>query len=126
MLSSRTVRPSNLATAYWLIENQEAGGTEMLTVGLEGGKEALPVFSFEEEARLFLHLRGLRKGWRIRETMGGELISVLSEKHANVEWVALDPIPEIGGEVLVDIVSLRRENFVGLLKLETSILEPTS
>jgi len=62
MLSSRTARPSNLTTAYWLIENQEAGGTEVLTVGLEGGKEALPVFSFEEEARLFLHLRVLRKG----------------------------------------------------------------
>ncbi len=93
----------------------------MLTVGLEGGNEALPIFSFEEEARLFLHLRGLRKGWRIRETTDAELISVLLGQHADAEWVALDPIPEIGGEALVGIVSLRRENFVGLLKLETSV-----
>lgn len=121
MLSSRTVRPSNLATAFWLIENQEAKGTEMLTVGLGGGKEALPIFSFEEEARLFLQLRGLKEGWRIRETVDEELISVLFGQHANAEWVALDPIPEIGGEVLVGIVSLRRETFVELLKLETSV-----
>jgi hypothetical protein len=115
------VRPSNLATAYWLIENQEAGGTEMLTIGLEGGKEALPVFSFEEEARLFVHLRGLRRDWQIREATGEELISVLFGQHADAEWVALDPIPEIGGEVLVGIVSLRRETFEELLELETSV-----
>lgn len=93
----------------------------MFTVGLEGGKEALSVFSFEEEARLFLQLRGLRRGWRIRETMGEELISVLFGQHANVEWVALDPIPEIGGEVLVGTVRLRRETFVELLQPETSV-----
>jgi hypothetical protein len=37
--------------------------------------------------------------------MDEELISVLFGQHANVEWVALDPIPEIGGEVLIGIVS---------------------
>jgi hypothetical protein len=121
VLISKTVRPSNLATAFWLIENQEAEGKEILTIGLEGGKEVLPLFSFEEEARLFLLLRGLSKGWQIRETTGGKLISVLFGQHANVEWVALDPIPEIGGEVLVGIVSLRRENFVELLTLESSV-----
>ena len=61
MLSSRRVRPSNLATAFWLHENQEAEGTEELTVGLGGGKKALPIFSFEEEARLFLQLRELKE-----------------------------------------------------------------
>jgi hypothetical protein len=54
---------------------------------------------------LFLQLRELKECWRIRETMDEELISVLFGQHANVEWVALDPIPEIGGEVLIGIVS---------------------
>jgi hypothetical protein len=120
------VRPSNLATAFWLLENQEAEWTEVLTVGLGGGKEALLIFSFEEEARLFLQLRELKEWWRIREAMDEELISVLFGQHENVEWVALDPIPEIGGEVLIGIVSSRRENFVERLKLETCVLEPTS
>ena len=93
----------------------------MLTVGLRGGEKALPIFRFEEEARLFLQLRGLQEGWRIRETVDEELISMLFGQRANAEWVALDPIPEIGGEVLVGIVSLRRENFVELLTLESSV-----
>jgi len=46
---------------------------------------------------------------------------VLVGQHADSEWVALDPIPEVGGVVLVGIMSLRRENFVELLKLETSV-----
>ena len=58
--------------------------------------------------------------------MDEELISVLFGQHANVEWVALDPISEIGGEVLIGIVSSRRENFVERLKLETCVLDPTS
>jgi len=38
------------------------------------------VFSFEEEAEAFLQLLGddeKERGWRIRETTAGELISVL-------------------------------------------------
>ena len=58
--------------------------------------------------------------------MDEELISVLFGQHTNVEWVALNPIPELGGEVLVGIVCSRRENTVERLKLETCVLEPTS
>ena len=42
---------------------------------------------------------------------------MLFVQHANAKWVALDPIPKFDEEVLVGIVSLRRENFAGLLKL---------
>ena len=120
MLRSKAARPTNLTAAYWLIEKHETSQPEVLTVDLEGGKEALPVFSFEEEARLFLHLKELGKGWRISEATAGEIISVLFGQCANAGWVALDPIPEIDGEALVGILSLRRENFVRLLGLGSS------
>jgi hypothetical protein len=65
MLRSETARPPTLTTVYWLIEKREAGRTEMLTIGLDEDREMLPVFSYEEEARLFLCLRGLgRQGDR--------------------------------------------------------------
>ncbi len=43
MLKSRAARPPDLATSYWLIEKHEAGQTEVPTVHLESGGEALPV-----------------------------------------------------------------------------------
>jgi hypothetical protein len=112
MLRSRMVRPPTLTTAYWLIEKREAGRTEVLTVGLSGDREALPVFSFEEEARLFIWLRRLGEGWDVRETVAGELLLLLFDPQTNAGWIALDPIPEIGGEVLTGIVSLSRQRFV--------------
>ena len=68
----------NLTTVYWLIENPEAGRTEKLTVRIDPRREALPVFSFPEEAQMFLALGGLEeRGWRIVECTAGELVSRL-------------------------------------------------
>jgi hypothetical protein len=59
-------RSPNQTTVYWLIENPEAGRTEELTVRIDARREALPVFSFPEEAEMFLKLGGLEeRGWRI-------------------------------------------------------------
>lgn len=122
MLKSRATRAPGLTTAFWLIEKHEAGGrAEVLTISLEDGRDALPVFSFEEEARLFLRLRGPSRGWRIRETTTRELVSLLFGQRAAAGWIALDPVPEIGGEALVGIVSLKREDFVSFLGLATSV-----
>lgn len=52
-------------TIYWLLVRDGHNGIEVLTTGLPDGRQALPVFSFEEEAEMFLYLRGLRDGWRI-------------------------------------------------------------
>lgn len=68
------------------------------------GKEALPRFSSEEEAKIFLRFEVLGNwGWRARESPTGELALVLLGVCAGVERVALDPLLPIGvgGEATV-------------------------
>jgi hypothetical protein len=92
----------------WLITRYEKGGMEVLILdsddGGGSGKEALPVFSSEEEAKIFLRFEGSGNGgWRARETPTGELALVLLGVCAGVERVALDPLLPIGvgGEATV-------------------------
>ena len=106
---SRSVRP------LWLIARCECSQMKVLTINLCGDKEALPVFSFKEEAEMFLRFAEVDKGWLVRETTTGELISVLYGPCAGVERVALDPPPEIFPEAMTYLVSLRRERFVRVL-----------
>jgi len=95
------------------------GPPEVLTLGAGGGVEGdgtiLPVFSFEEEALLFLRLCGFGGGWHASKSGIADLASVLSDACSEVRRVALDPIPEIGPHGPHDLVSLSREEFVGLL-----------
>ena len=83
---------------------------------LASWREALPVFSFEDEARMFLEL-GAPGGWRVRETTAGELTSVLCGICANVDRVVLDPVPLPGPliEGFNGLLSMEREAFVGSL-----------
>lgn len=115
---------------YWLIVKYESNRIDMLTTNFIGGEEALPVFSFEEEAGLFLGYRALRSRWRVRKTAAGELISVLFGPSAAVERVTLDPLPEMNTEALAYLLSMRREDFVEFLmnkqKLWLSIKEQGS
>jgi hypothetical protein len=89
---------------------------EVLRTILASGREALPVFSFEDEARMFLEL-GASGGWRVRETTTGELTSVLFSLCANVDRVVLDPVPLPGrlSEGLNEVLSIEREAFMGSL-----------
>ncbi len=72
-----------------------------------GASRVLPVFSFEEEAEMFLHLGGYDTGrWRARESWSGELVSLLYGPCIDAKGVALDPLPEMlkGGTVgLVEV-----------------------
>jgi hypothetical protein len=88
---------------------------EVLTISLTGGEEALPVFSHEEEAEMFLWLGGTRDGWQARESPGGELTSILYTLCASLKNVALDPLPEMLDEKTVGLVSLKRERFLDLV-----------
>jgi hypothetical protein len=97
---------------FWLIVKDEAGRMEVLTSRFVSGEEALPVFSFEEEARMFLELGALSDDWRVRVTSAGELISLLFGLCANVQRVALDPLPGPDGAALNDLVSMEREAFM--------------
>jgi hypothetical protein len=90
----------------WLIAEQRCNGLEVFTIGTD----VLPVFSFEEEAQMFLGLGHAIDGWQVRETTYGELISVLYGPCREVEHVALDPVPG-----LVELVSLDRRAFIRAL-----------
>ena len=100
--------------AWWLIVKDGDRPLEPLTVGCDGG-QTLPLFSFEEEAEMFLQLDGLGSHWRTRITGCGELISVFYGACTSVRRVALDPLPEMMADGTVGLVSLGRSRFVAHL-----------
>jgi hypothetical protein len=87
---------------------------EVLTTTLTDGRRVLPVFSFEEEAALYLRLGNGGCCW-VRPTGAGELVSVLYGPCREVELVALDPVSEVEAEVMSRLVCLKRESFVNVL-----------
>ena len=97
--------------AYWLIVKNADGRIEVLTLGRDD-TEVLPVFSFEEEAEMFLRLGKVDEEWRVRESGVGELVSVLLGPCAGIKEVTLDPLPEMVAERTVGLVSLERERFI--------------
>ena len=99
---------------FWLIVKYRTGGMEVLRIKLASGEETLPVFSFEDEARMYFGL-GTSDGWRVRETAAGELISILFGPCAGVRWVALDPLPGPDAAALADLVAVGREAFMASL-----------
>jgi hypothetical protein len=114
--ASRRAPGRQPGSAYWLVARNENGRLEVLTTGLAGGEEALPVFSHEEEAEMFLRLgRVGLDGWQARESTAGELISVLYGPCKGVKRVVLDPLPEMVAERTVGLVSLSRERIVDLV-----------
>jgi hypothetical protein len=98
---------------FWLIVRQRTREMEVLTIG--SYKEVLPVFSFNEEAEMFLRFGVSGTGWRIRESTCGELTSALYTSCRDIEHVALDPLPEMVAEGMVGFVSLSREAFIGVI-----------
>jgi hypothetical protein len=85
---------------------------EVLMVACSG-EQALPVFSGEGEAEMFVWLEGVfEQDWRARETSSGELVSILFEPCASVGRVALDLSPEMVRINAVSLVSVTRERFI--------------
>jgi hypothetical protein len=101
--------------SYWLIAKNENRRIEVLTVLLAGGGEALPIFSYEQEAELFLGFQAAGSGWRVRESTTGELVSVLCGPCASATEVCLDPLPEMVAEGTLGLVNLSRKRFVNLV-----------
>ena len=96
---------------FWLIAKGETGPIDVLRTSLSSGEEALAVFSFKDEARMFLESGALDGGWRVRVTTVGELISIISGPCAGVGWVALDPLPGSDGALWNCLLSVEREAF---------------
>jgi hypothetical protein len=101
---------------WWLIAKHENRRVEFLTTGREeDGGEILPVFSYEGEAEMFLHLGGYGDSWSARESSTGEIVSVLCGPCSGVEGVALDPLPEMMDDETLALVRLGRKRFLGWL-----------
>src|SRR5829696_1030946 len=103
------------AQRYWVIAKDAKDGfgqLDLLTVDLDGAGEALPVFSFEEEAEMFLWLQTTEDGREVRETTPGQLVSMLYGPCADVGRVMLDPLPEIGARVQISLLGMDRNDFV--------------
>jgi len=103
---------------YWVIAKDAKdakdgfGQPDLLTVDLDGTGEALPVFSFEEEAEMFLWLQTTEDGREVRETTPGQLVSILYGPCADVGRVMLDPLPEIGVRMQISLLGMDRNDFV--------------
>ena len=101
------------SSRYWFIAKTEYGRIEALTIDLDG-QEAMPIFSFREEAEMFIRFEA-GGGWSIREASAGELASLLSGPYSGVKMVALDPLPEICDEGMTHLVSVGRKDFARTL-----------
>lgn len=112
--------------SYWLITKRRYGRVDVSTMRLADGRSVLPVFSFEEEAALFLRL-GVQGSWQVRRAEAEELLSLLCGSCREVELVALDPLSDAETDVVSRLVSLERERFVDILRREASVrLSPSA
>ena len=100
--------------SFWLIVTRSHGRMKVLTIDA-GGETVLPLFSFQEEVELFLHLQAKGVDWWPRETTTGELVSLLLALCARVDKVALDPLPSLGKREIIGLVSTGRRHFVHYL-----------
>lgn len=86
---------------------------------MDGEGRFLAVFGFEEEAETFLGLLvdgdDEKKEWQSEQAEAGELVSVLVGPCAEVEGVALDPLPLPLGRAMLPLVSVHRGTFLGYL-----------
>lgn len=89
---------------FWLVSDTEGGVPAILSPGSE---KALPIFSFEEEADMFIGFP--RDGRRATLITEDELLGVLLGPCADVGWVLLDPLPDLAG---AEAVGMRRETLV--------------
>ena len=122
-LVERSVNVAVRRNPYWLLAKRRRGRLEVLTTSLANGRRVLPIFSFEEEADLYLRLGG-RGSWRTRRTEAGELLSLLHCLCNKVELVALDPISDAETEAMDRLVSLERKRFMdAFLHSEASVGE---
>jgi len=101
------------SSKYWLIARNEYGRMEALTIDLDG-QETMPIFSFREEAQMFIWFEAWDGLW-VRETSAGELVSLLFGPYSCVEKVALDPLPKICDEGTTRLVSVSRKDFARTL-----------
>ncbi|MGB3634556.1 MAG: hypothetical protein WA982_10995 [Rubrobacteraceae bacterium] len=112
MSKDTNVRSQRRPATYWLIVKRGAGLEERLTVNSDDGGKALAVFSFEEEADMFVSLSSVGTGWQPRRATARELTGMLLSSCAGVGYVSLDPLPELVQSGMIGLVSVSRKHFV--------------
>ena len=103
-------RRTSTVHAFWMVLEGSPQALP-LKVFLSDGKEAMALFSGEEEARMFCHFCEKGASTNIRQTTTGEVISLLYCPWCAAKHVALDPFPEILGGRLLELLTLSREDF---------------
>lgn len=121
MQKTEALRRHYRSTPYWLIVRRGMGEIEALTVNPGGEEATLPIFSFEEEAAMYLQLANLGREWQIRQTKSEEFVSMFSfpapasfVSCASTRLVALDPLPEPFSRG-INLVSISVERFIDRL-----------
>jgi hypothetical protein len=101
----------NNRTPRWLIARLTDGKMDALTLD-GGGDRVLPVFSFRDEAEMYVRFQLGTLGWEPREYSADEIASMLYRSLSDVTRVALDPLPEACDKTLLDLLCVRRDVFV--------------
>ena len=105
----------NIKAPRWLIADPTEGSLDVFTID-DGGERVLPVFSYRDEAVMYVRLQlGDPLGtqcWEPRVSSPGEIVSLLYGPLSDVARVALDPLPEVCGVSVLDLLCVRREAFV--------------
>src|SRR5215207_3660907 len=96
--------------AFWVVL-EGSTWTLPFTVSCPQGREAIALFSGEEEAMMFCHFSKQGANSSIRETAAGEVLSLLYGPWAVTRHVALDLVPEVLGSRLLGLLTLSRERF---------------
>ena len=107
----------------WLIANLTDGKMDALTLD-GGGDRVLPVFSFRDEAEMYVQLQLGTPGWGPRVFSADEIVSMLLGSLSDVRRVALDPLPEACDKTLLDLLCVRRDAFVRSLGGEGDFAAP--
>ncbi len=107
--------------SLWLIvgEDGQGGRTKPLALDLPGDEEgALAVFSFEEEAQMYLQVAAPEGSWRVEEVEVGELVSMLDRGICSTaKRLALDPTPpQVSAREANLLVCTSRQGFLGRLR----------
>jgi hypothetical protein len=112
--------------AFWVVLE---GGTwtSPFTVTLPEGREAIALFSGEQEARMFCHFNKKGAKGRVRETTTGGVLSLLYGPWSVARLVALDPFPEVlGSRRLLGLLTLDRERFARRFARGAGFPEPVT
>ena len=96
--------------AFWVVL-KGSHWTLRFTVSLPDGREAIALFSGEEEAMMFRHFSKEGSNSSILETSAGEVLSLLYGPWSVAGHVALDPFREVLGARFLELLTLSRERF---------------